>query len=229
MGQIVLHILCEGQTEERFVKTVLSPYLRSINIVTKTIVLTTNRRRECVGGAISFEQLKNELRLVIAQNGKDGYHTHYYSMMVDYYKLPTDYPDVGKCAQIHDPYLAIQCLEKSIREAVDCGSFIPYIQLHEFEALVLCGLPLLINEYPKARRGIEQLQQQLEQLNNEPEKVNQGEDTAPSQRLIKAFEGKYRYNKPQVGVQITSSVGIDELKIRCPHFGQWIETLEQLQ
>lgn len=59
MGQIVLHILCEGQTEERFVKTVLSPYLRRFNIATKEIVLTTNRRSGCVGGAISIILPKN--------------------------------------------------------------------------------------------------------------------------------------------------------------------------
>ena len=32
MRYTILHILCEGQTEERFVKEVLSPYLRQFNI-----------------------------------------------------------------------------------------------------------------------------------------------------------------------------------------------------
>ncbi len=35
MKLIILHIVCEGQTEESFVKKVLQPYLRSYGIVAK--------------------------------------------------------------------------------------------------------------------------------------------------------------------------------------------------
>lgn len=45
----ILHILCEGPTEERFVKEVLSPYLQQFNIYTKPILLLTSKKKNARG------------------------------------------------------------------------------------------------------------------------------------------------------------------------------------
>lgn len=45
MKYSILHILCEGQTEEKFVKDVLSPYLQQFNIYPKPILLLTSRTK----------------------------------------------------------------------------------------------------------------------------------------------------------------------------------------
>ena len=42
MKTVILNILCEGQTEEKFVKEVLKPYLRDRNILVKTRLLCTS-------------------------------------------------------------------------------------------------------------------------------------------------------------------------------------------
>lgn len=44
MKYIILHVLCEGQTEERFVKEVLAPYLQQFNIYPKPIILLTSKK-----------------------------------------------------------------------------------------------------------------------------------------------------------------------------------------
>ena len=49
MRYTILHILCEGQTEERFVKEVLSPYLRQFNIYPKAILLLTSKKKNTRG------------------------------------------------------------------------------------------------------------------------------------------------------------------------------------
>ena len=41
----ILHILCEGQTEERFVKEVLSPYFQQFGIFPKPILLITSKKK----------------------------------------------------------------------------------------------------------------------------------------------------------------------------------------
>ena len=45
MTHTILHILCEEQTEERFVKEVLGQYLRQFNIYTKPVLLLTSKKK----------------------------------------------------------------------------------------------------------------------------------------------------------------------------------------
>ncbi len=59
----LLHILCEGQTEERFVKEVLSPYFQQFGVYTKPILLITSKKKNAMGGMLSFVQAKRDLTL----------------------------------------------------------------------------------------------------------------------------------------------------------------------
>jgi len=45
MNQIILNVLCEGPTEDRFVQKVLKPYLKDFGIVVKTQLLLTNKKK----------------------------------------------------------------------------------------------------------------------------------------------------------------------------------------
>lgn len=63
MNNHILNILCEGSTEENFVKKVLSTYLKSFGIITKVRQLTTNRKKDIRGGVSSYQKAKNDFRL----------------------------------------------------------------------------------------------------------------------------------------------------------------------
>ena len=63
----ILHILCEGQTEERFVKEVLSPYLQQFNIYPKPILLLTSKKKNARGGMLSYAQAKRDLTILQKQ------------------------------------------------------------------------------------------------------------------------------------------------------------------
>ena len=106
--------------------------------------------------------------------------------------------------------------------------FIPYIQLHEFEALLFCGIEYIAELYPGCEKRCEQLTQALQNVGN-PELINNSPHTAPSKRIIKAIEGDnkthYNYNKPKTGRFVTEKIGIDELRSKCKHFDEWIEKL----
>lgn len=55
----VLHILCEGQTEQKFADKVLKPYLQEQGIVSvKSTMVTTNRKQNIQGGMLSYQQAK---------------------------------------------------------------------------------------------------------------------------------------------------------------------------
>ena len=63
MNTVILNVLCEGQTEEKFVKEVLKPYLNGFGIVVKSRLLATSRKKNANGGMISYQQAKKDLSM----------------------------------------------------------------------------------------------------------------------------------------------------------------------
>ncbi|MEQ8972168.1 MAG: hypothetical protein RIE73_17455 [Coleofasciculus sp. C1-SOL-03] len=64
---IRLHIVAEGQTEEEFVKSVLTEHLGILNISTDVHCITSKRTKKKVyrGGAVSYGKIKNALILML--------------------------------------------------------------------------------------------------------------------------------------------------------------------
>jgi hypothetical protein len=228
MSQIILHILCEGQTEDRFANSVLKAYLKNFGIVVKTTILITSKKKNTKGGMLSYTQAENDLKLLFKQHAKKTFEQHYYTTMFDLYALPDNFPGYSDAKKIPDCYEKVKTLEHCFVQKINCPEFIPYIQLHEFEALIFCGIEHLLIEYPDMEKQVENLQKIVEQHANNPEKINDNPETAPSKRIIKEFERKHHYDKPKSGAFVTDKVGIEALKSKCPHFKEWIEHLEKL-
>lgn len=119
----------------------------------------------------------------------DGeYERHVFTTMFDLYALPDDFPGYEAAKAIGEPYARVAALETAFAEAINDSRFIPYIQLHEFEALLFCGIDYLAKRYPGCEKRCEQLKKDLEKTSN-PELINNSPETAPSKRIIKAIEG----------------------------------------
>jgi hypothetical protein len=105
--------------------------------------------------------------------------------------------------------------------------FIPYIQMHEFEALVFVDLSKLSIAFPddNVAQVIASLKKSTANL--EPELINHGEASAPSKRLIRELPA-YEQKRSVAGYLVTEEIGIIALKAACPHFCSWITKLEQL-
>lgn len=120
---------------------------------------------------------------------------------------------------------------------------IVYIQLYEFEALYFANLDIFCNEsYPpntqdriKLMAIKPHLLEELKSCANNPEMINNGEDTAPSKRIAKYWK-KYAVSEIK---RITSRyfaqacrsndfLGIEQIRVKCPHFNAWLETLQRL-
>ncbi len=228
MSQIVLNVLCEGQTEDRFADKVLKEYLKSFDVVVRTTILVTNRKKNIRGGILSYQQAKNDLELLIKQYSKKTYEVHFYTTMFDLYALPDDFPGYADAKKISDCYGKVKKLEDKFAEDIPFRNFIPYIQLHEFEALVFCGLEHLLIDYPDMEKQVTTLQKVIEEYDNNTEKINNNPQTAPSKRIIKEFEKFHNYDKPKSGVSVTSKIGIEGLKNKCLHFKEWMKKLESL-
>ncbi|KAA6346971.1 hypothetical protein EZS27_005552 [termite gut metagenome] len=227
--KVILNVLCEGQTEERFVNKVLKNYLKEFGIVVKAQILVTNRKKSCQGGMLSYNQVKRDLSTWMKQCENTTNEKYYYTTMFDFYALPNDFPGYAEAFKASDCYERIQLLERGFTKDISSPHFIPYIQLHEFETLVFCGLDYLLDDYPDIERQIENLKKVVEtKYFNNPELINTRPETAPSRRIIKEFENYHHYNKPKSGELVTSKLGIDKLKEKCKHFKEWVEKLEKI-
>lgn len=228
----IIHVLCEGQTEQGFVEEVLRPYLLQHGITgVKSILITTNKKKNARGGMLTFGHAERDLDLLKRTKVDGDYEQHFFTTMFDFYALPNDFPGYKDSLNITDRYAKVEALEKAFADFENEARFILYIQLHEFEALVFCGIEYLKDLYPQCKDRIDSLKEDLRSAGN-PELINNNPATAPSKRIIKVVEGdkrsRYNYNKPVSGKYVTSKVGIDELRARCRHFDRWIEMLINL-
>lgn len=228
MTTIILNILCEGQTEEKFVKEVLKGHLLP-HVVCKTQILETSHKKNQRGGILSYQQVCRDLTRWMKSVARRTSETHYFTTMLDFYRLPADFPSYAVAMSRPNSLEKVAALEIAFSLDIQHPRFIPYIQLHEFEALVFCGLSHLKREYPNAQQEINQLETLLQNTyEGNPELINNSVHTAPSKRIIRAIEKYYRYNKPKSGAAVTAQVGIDNLRRKCPHFDEWVCKLERL-
>lgn len=107
--------------------------------------------------------------------------------------------------------------------------FVPYVQLHEFEALAFADVEALASVVkPIGKHSSESLIDQFGQIltdAGDPEAINDSYETCPSRRISSIVPA---YKKTAHGPIITSRIGIDVLRGRCSHFNNWLTRLEQL-
>ena len=229
MRTVYLHVLCEGQTELRFASKVLSTYLVVKGIIVLAQLLITSRKKNERGGILSYQQAKRDLTFMIRGTQDNETEVHYFTTMFDLYALPDDFPGFADASAMKD-YNQVAKLENAFGKDLNCYKFIPYIQLHEFEALVLCDIDGLKDSYPNSAKRLNELKNEAtSQYGDNMELVDNSAETAPSKRIIMALKDEYHYDKPKTGTEITDKIGIDTLRAKCRHFDAWLTKLEQLK
>lgn len=213
-----IYIIAEGQTEEEFINEILRPYLNRFEIYdVRAILMETSPGYK--GGDVSYPRFKYNVELLLKQE-TDVIVTS----LIDYYKLDTGFPNFNESIRIVDKLKRMEFLEGSIGNDIQNRRFLPYIQLHEFEGLLfssdlgfdyLPGIPL---------PNISKLKTLVNQYDN-PELINDGEETAPSKRLIKLIPG---YQKTLHGPIIADEISIDVILRKCLRFNEWVKKLIDL-
>ena len=221
---IRLHFIVEGPTEEAFVNRILRPHLDNFSIwaVARSVEMSRKGVRKHSGGIVNYAKPKRDIINWLRQDQNSDAR---FTTMFDLYSLPDDFPGYEDAAQTSNPYERVSILENALGIDISDSRFIPYIQLHEFEALVLADPQQLDSQYYGLSTIIQSLVQMAAQFRS-PELINDGEDTAPSKRITAAIPG---YKKKSTGPIVTEQIGLPTLRSRCPHFGEWIGRLEALQ
>lgn len=232
---IRLHVTAEGQTEERFVKEILSPYLGERNVWTDVrCVLTSKNNRlgiEYRGGWRRTSAYTTVKRDICTWMKEDRNPDVRFTTMFDLYALPSDFPGYDEAYRESDPYCRVSILEEALSSDIngelDDIRFVPYIQLHEFEALILADPKQLNWEFLEHDRPIQQLVEMVEKEGGNPELIDDGVNTAPSKRIIAEIP-EYEGSKATSGPLVAGKIGMQKLSERCRHFSEWVENLAKL-
>ena len=143
--------------------------------------------------------------------------------MFDLYRLPMDFPGYAGAAEVPDPYTRVAMLEDALKEAIPDQRLVPYIQLHEFEALLFADPQTLEAQFPDRPSAIQQLVATPGAVDS-PELIDDGQNTAPSKRIIGVIP-EYESRKASAGPIVAAKIGLPVLQARCPHFREWLERL----
>lgn len=216
MSRIVL--LVEGQTEEAFVNELLAPHYWALGVFLTPIIISTSPGNK--GGVVSYGKVKHQVTRLCREH-----HAAHVTTMFDLYALPGDFPGLASADFPREGtgHQKARFLETQLATDVAENNFIPNLLVHEFEALLFAGtdkfaewtddsevvsiLKAVANAYPT------------------PEDINNSPHTAPSKRI---FDAMPEYQKTFHGPLIACEIGLDAMRLTCPHFHEWLLKLDAL-
>lgn len=227
-----INIIAEGSSEEAFVNDVLVHHFAFMNKFVSVRKIETGwdrlNKKPAKGGfgrIPKYIKFRNDvLNWIQSDKGKPD---TWYTTFVDLYAFPKDShsPYTLQLQAMEDPYQKIMALEAAIAQDINHPYFIPYVQLHEFEALLMVEPDRLLGMYPDSGTGVARLKRDIQSM--KPEEINESPNSAPSKRIIQHLPD-YEGQKAQVGPLVAADIGLHLLRQHCPHFNAWITALENL-
>ena len=114
-------------------------------------------------------------------------------------------------------------VHKNIRGGWDERKVLPYVQRHEFEALLFTDVAAFrsIGVDEVVIRRLRDIRSQFDS----PEDINDHSKTTPSKRIFQAVP---RYKKVTQGTGVAVEIGLEKMRAACPRFGAWLARLEAL-
>jgi len=222
-----LYLFAEGQTEQTFAETSIKPHLAQYEVFMHNPIPIAHARKKGKvhrGGGRKYEPMKNDIMRFLKQEKAPDV---FFTTMIDLYAIHPDFPGLAESEKLRqDPLQRVEFLEKRFAEDIGDRRFIPYIQLHEYEAYLFSD-PTCFEDLDAGRtKEIEALQAIASQYET-PESINDGPQTAPSKRIIAHFPD-YGKAKPVFGSQLAKKIGLQVIRSKCSHFNKWLSRLESL-
>jgi hypothetical protein len=214
---IRVQIVVEGSTEEAVLKALLVAPLAERGVFLSPMrVLRGGGAR---GGGSSWQPWEKHLLHLLKQDASPDVRV---GTFLDLYRVPKDVPgfDATKLGGARaDGILA------AMRTRVSDDRFLPYLQLHEIEALLFTDLSALTQVEPDVfpTKGVAALAAAVAGV--PPEAINDRYETAPSRRLKASFPA---FDKVEHGSAAAARIGLAAIRNACPRFDHWVSTLEAL-
>ena len=228
MTRLLVHV--EGFTEENFVREVLAPHLRRHGYSrVNGRPMGRSRPRHKRGGIRGWPEAK---RGIIGHLREDQHAIG--TTMIDYYGLPErsagawpgragarKKPLSDRATHVEDAIR--RDLQEELGGRFQADRFVPYVMLHEFEAMLFSDCTLFARGI--GRPELEPGFQDIVNAAGEPEAINDTPDGAPSKRIETLAPG---YSKPFLGPTAAKAIGLDKIRAACPHFNAWLTRLEEI-
>ena len=131
---IRIYVICEGTTEETFVREVMFKYFESTEICLIPLLIGKHGHK---GGRVNYNRLLVDIRNLLKD--KNAYCITFF----DFYGLPSDFPgkkesqNFSSCSEKSQCVLMflIEHLKTNLNEET-LRRFMPYVQMYEFESLL---------------------------------------------------------------------------------------------
>ena len=224
MARLMVHV--EGQTEETFVNEVLRAHLvaRGFERVDARL-LGSARQRDRRGGIRGWNTVRAEILRHLSRDAGCIATT-----MIDYYALPQSgekaWPGRARARSLPVPDRGRHVQDALLRDlpsSVDRRRFVPFVVIHEFEALLFSDCRIFAETIGQPRLAASF--QAIRDSFDTPEHIDDSPTTAPSRRV----EGLVpEYQKPLFGKRAASSIGLQKIRAECPHFAAWLTRLETI-
>ncbi|HMU66444.1 MAG TPA: DUF4276 family protein [Cellvibrionaceae bacterium] len=220
--QVEVLAIVEGKTEQIFIEAILAPYFAEKGIYLRATQVSKPGQK---GGDVKFSRTIKDIGNHLKQRSDT-----YVATFVDYYGIK-EWPGLDKVPPQASPTKIAEvvnletCLlvATTYPELQTHTRYIPYLAVHEFEALLFsCSETLAA----KLSIKLEQVEKVLSDC-GEPEAINNSPITAPSKRLDAWVIGG-KFKKTSAGISIASSIGISKMREKCPVFNTWLLALERL-
>lgn len=218
-------VICEGQTEETFVRDVLAPHLAALglNVIAQMIETSPGHR----GGALNYERVRPYLRNTLSQSSAPIVTTFF-----DLYRLDKRFPDFELASSKGSMAERVSILNAALGADIvafsGCSAdrFIPHIQPYEFEALLFSDVATLTSverHWANATNRLVAVRQQVET----PEHINDQPETKPAAHLERELTGP-RFSKVDHGPIAAARIGLPKIEGECNHFAVWVQKLRAL-
>lgn len=208
-------IIVEGHSELNFVKNVLSPYCAERGVYVVCYLVSKPGQR---GGDVKFSRTRRDI--VASLQAKDN---PLVCSFVDYYGIKEwpgikNIPANASPKQIADSLNREAITEIEQSEPKSVRRYIPFLAVHEFEALLFSDGDILADYLNIDKRLVASVLSQY----GSPERINNSILTAPSKRIETWNKD---YVKARDGHQIAALIGISKIRKACPLFDEWLNQI----
>lgn len=224
MSRVV--VVCEGETEEEFVRDVLAPSFYGLGLYLESQMVETSPGNR--GGALNYDRVKPHLRNVLRQKSAPVVTT-----LFDLYKLDKRFPGFEQSKGVPDLGQRLDVLRHELHTDIVAAAgcqpdrFIPYVQPYEFEALLfsdVASLSMVNPSWPK--KSIDRLLE-IRNAAVSPEHINDRPETKPAAHLERELKNP-SYRKRRHGPIAAQKIGLAKIEAECAFFAAWLTQIREL-
>ena len=215
--------IVEGKTEQVFIEKILAPYLGHKNIGIRATQVSKSGQK---GGDVRFSRVKRDLEGHLKQR-TDTFVTTF----IDYYGTK-EWPGLDSVPPQASPEIIAKTINDATKEQVATlflaqradRRFIPFVAVHEFEALLFSDVRILAQQLVVDASEISTVISEC----GSPEAINNNPQTVPSKRLD-GWTANNKFLKITTGISVAEKIGIEKMRAKCPLFDRWLSTFEEIQ